>query len=121
MSDKLSEELPVLHLLRQVFLTEPTKELLTGIGNMESPGGEGESAGMELLIASVRENETRLDEWKEDLAVEFARLFLGPGHPPAIPFASYYLSETRRLMTQETLDVRRRYLEASLAAKDLHR
>ncbi len=69
---------------------------------------------------SVRQNEIRLDEWTDPLSLEFARLFIGPTHPPAIPFASFYLSETRTLMTEETMGVRKQYLEAGLALKNLY-
>ncbi|MFN3406991.1 MAG: molecular chaperone TorD family protein [Caldimicrobium sp.] len=36
-----------------------------------------------------------------------------------MPYASFYLSESRSLMTEETIDIRRRYLEAGMAVKDL--
>ncbi len=69
---------------------------------------------------SVQQNEGRLDEWTDQLSLEFARLFIGPAHPPAIPFASFYLSETHSLMTEETMAVRKQYLEAGLALKNLY-
>jgi len=46
---------------------------------------------------------------------------LGPANTPAVPFAFFYLSETRSLMTDETLEVRKRYLEAGLAPIELCR
>ena len=69
---------------------------------------------------SVQQNEGRLDKWTDQLSLEFARLFIGPAHPPAIPFASFYLSETHSLMTEETMAVRKQYLEAGLALKNLY-
>ncbi len=114
-------EIQILNLLRQVFLREPEIELLREFGNLDTQSEEGIPSGPGLMVDSAKNNAHRLQEWREDLAVEFARLFIGPAHPPAMPFASYYLSESRTLMTEETLGVRRKYLEAGLAVKDLHR
>ena len=69
---------------------------------------------------SVRRNKSRLNEWTDQLSLEFARLFIGPVHPPAIPYASFYLSENHSLMTEETMAVRKQYLEAGLALKNLY-
>ncbi|MCX5907441.1 MAG: molecular chaperone TorD family protein, partial [Deltaproteobacteria bacterium] len=115
-------ELRGLNLLRRVFLKEPGKDLLEEIEKMNPAPAEGEELeGLLLMCSAARRNEGRLPEWAEQLSLEFARLFLGPAHPPAIPYASFYLSESRSLMTEETLDVRKRYLEAGLVVKDLHR
>ena len=121
MLEELKADLPVLNLLRQIFLREPSRDLLEGIGAVVLPADEGdETGGLAKMVASVRENSDRLDEWAEELSLEFARLFIGPVHPPVVPYASFYLSESRSLMTEETLEVRRRYLQAGLALKDLH-
>lgn len=69
---------------------------------------------------SVRQNKNRLNEWAEQLSLEFARLFIGPVDPPAIPYASFYLSESHSLMTEETIAVRKQYLEAGVALKNLY-
>ncbi len=119
--EEAKAELPVLNLLRQVFLKEPGNDLLEGIGQVALTSHENEEAGgLQRMIDSVRKNKSRLGEWKDELSLEFARLFIGPVHPPAVPYASFYLSETRSLMTQETLAVRNRYLAAGLALKDLY-
>jgi len=119
MVEELKAELPVLNLLRQLFLKEPSRELLEGIGQIDSIE-DGEIQGLQRMRDSVRRNNDRIVEWADQLSLEFARLFIGPVHPPAVPYASFYLSETRSLMTEETLDVRKRYLEAGLALKDLY-
>lgn len=121
MKDDLKAELLALNLLRQVFLAEPDKKLLEGIAEIKiNSEGETGAGGLKGMRDSVKQNENRLDEWTEQLSLEFARLFIGPAHPPAIPFASYYLSETHSLMTEETMAVRKRYLEAGLALKNLY-
>jgi putative dimethyl sulfoxide reductase chaperone len=120
MKDELKTELLALNLLRQLFLTEPTKKLLEGIGEIYlSQEDEEERTGLKRMRDAVKQNQTRLDERIEELSLEFARLFIGPGQPPAVPFASFYLSETQDLMTEETLAVRKRYLDAGLALKNL--
>ncbi len=121
MGEILKGEMQILNLLRQVFLREPELEFLREFGNLEIHSEGGIPSGLELMVDSAKKNAIRLEEWREDLAVEFARLFIGPAPPLAMPFASYYLSESHTLMTEETLGVRKKYLEAGLAVKDLHR
>jgi TorA maturation chaperone TorD len=119
--EDLRAEMPVLNFLRLVFLAEPKKELLEGISQMVLDTEEEGMEGLRLIHQSVKRNEGRLDDWMEELSVEFARLFLGPVHPPAIPYASFYLSDMPLLMTEETLEVRKKYLEAGFALKELYR
>lgn len=121
MQDELKTELLVLNLLRKVFLKEPDSKLLEGIGRIDlTPEKEAERTGLKGMRDSVEQNEGRLDEWADQLSLEFARLFIGPVHPPAVPFASFYLSETHSLMTEETMAVRKKYLDAGLALKNLY-
>jgi len=119
--EEIRAELTLLNLLRRVFLREPEMDFLEGIGVVVIPSDENEeSGGFTTLIESVRKNRSRLAEWQNELSFEFARLFIGPVHIPAVPFASFYLSETRSLMTEETMAVRKQYLEAGLALKNLY-
>jgi putative dimethyl sulfoxide reductase chaperone len=121
MTDDFKAEMLALNLLRQVFLKEPDRRLLEGIGKISlTLEEETEGGGLKGLRDSVKQNESRLDEWTDQLSLEFARLFIGPAHPPAVPFASFYLSETHSLMTEETLAVRKQYLEAGLVLKNLY-
>jgi len=121
MEDELKAELLALNLLRQVFLAEPSGKLLEGIGKIYlSQEEEAERTGLKRMRDSVKQNKSRLAEWTEQLSLEFARLFIGPGHPPAVPFASFYLSETQSLMSEETVAVRKQYLEAGVALKNLY-
>lgn len=120
MIDELKEEIPVYNLLRQLFLKEPSKEVLLALSDV-SPGEDEEiDAGLKLMASSVKKNKDRLDAWLEELAIEYARLFIGPQNPPAVPYASFYLSESRSLMSDETIDVRKRYLEAGMAVRELY-
>lgn len=72
------------------------------------------------MVDAARKNSHRLDQWIEDLSIEYARLFIGPRNPPAVPYASFYLSESHSLMTDETIKVRKTYLDAGMAVKELH-
>ncbi|MEW6410711.1 MAG: molecular chaperone TorD family protein [Nitrospirota bacterium] len=122
MIEALKEELYLYNHLRHLFLKEPTKEILNEIGNIEvSPENNDDVVtGLRLIVDSVKKNEDYLDKWIEDLAVEYARLFIGPANPPAPPYASFYLSESHFLMTDETIEVRKKYLEAGLSVKELY-
>ncbi|NCO83788.1 MAG: hypothetical protein COW90_01290 [Nitrospirae bacterium CG22_combo_CG10-13_8_21_14_all_44_11] len=122
MIDELREEFYLYNLLRQLFLKEPSKELIQNITEISiPPDTDGEIAyGLRLMADSVSKNKNRLDAWLEELAIEYARLFIGPQNPPAVPYASFYLSESHSLMTDETIDVRKQYLEAGMAVKELY-
>lgn len=50
----------------------------------------------------------------EDLAVEYARLFVGPYELKAPPYGSIYLDGERRVMGNSTMEVIRLYEEAGL-------
>ena len=58
--------------------------------------------------------------WNEDMLPEleddFNRLFVGPGHPLAPPWESYYLSHDHLLFQEQTLAVRQAYRYFDLEA-----
>lgn len=122
MIEELKEEIYLYNLLRQLFLREPTGELINELAMIDPPDETEDEIdyGLKLLVETIRKNKHRLDKWLEELALEYARLFIGPKNPPAVPYASFYLSESRSLMTEETIDVRKRYLEAGMAVKNLY-
>jgi TorA maturation chaperone TorD len=122
MIDEMKEELYLYNFLRRLFLKEPAKEFLAEIRQIELPADADDSfsEGLRVIVEEARVNADRLDEWADELGIEYARLFIGPVNPPAIPYASFYLSESRSLMTDETIDVRKRYLEAGVAVKELY-
>jgi TorA maturation chaperone TorD len=55
---------------------------------------------------------------KEDLSVEYARLFIGPFELAAPPYASVYLDKGKRIMGDSTLDVVKIYQEQGLRIDD---
>jgi TorA maturation chaperone TorD len=122
MIDELKEEVYLYNFLRLLFLKEPTREFIVEIAKIRLPEELEDEVdyGLKLIIASANNNLHRVDKYWEDLALEYSRLFIGPKNPPAVPFASFYLSETHSLMSEETIEVRKRYLEAGMAVKDLY-
>lgn len=121
MIDDLREEKHIWGLLKHIFLAEPKEELLKDLLEVNIAPGEGDiERGLVLLMSALRENKDRLDDYIEDLAVEFARLFIGPKSPPAVPYASFYLTEAKTVMSDVTIDIRKRYLEAGMVVRDLY-
>ncbi len=123
MIDELKEEIYLYNLLRQLFLKEPNGELLSELAkiNISDDNQDEVKYGLMLMAESAKKNKNRIENWEEELATEYARLFLGPQRPAAVPYASFYLSESKTLMTEETINVRKKYLEAGMVVRDLCR
>lgn len=123
MIDELQDELHLLDFLRQVYLQEPSRDFVCGILTLDAADNIDEplAEGLQLMMADARKNQERISAWLEELAIEFARLFIGPKNPLAVPYASYYLSGSHALMTDETIAVRQTYLDAGMQVKALHR
>jgi putative dimethyl sulfoxide reductase chaperone len=120
----LQSQLAVLDLLRRLFLGGLTDEFLGLVGGIDvtdldkvSPA----SAGLGRMIAAAEVGLGEDAKFGDRLRVEYTRLFEGPGQMPVVPFASFHLSRSKALMTQDTLAVRARYLEAGLAVEALNR
>jgi len=121
MIEGLKEEKHILSFSKNLFFKEPTGEFLLELGTLSTLSEENNlDKGLNLIINSVNRNKDRLDEFVEDLAQEFARLFIGPKNPPVMPYASFYLSESKTVMNEITAEVRKRYLDAGMAVKDLY-
>jgi TorA maturation chaperone TorD len=114
-----SQRLLTIDLLRRLFLFGPSDEVLgLALAAVEAPGGSPAlaKAADALRIAT----EAGIDaggRWTNELAAEFTRLTVGPAQTPAVPYASFYLSPSRLVMTEETLAVRRRYVDAGVARR----
>ncbi len=120
----LESEALVLDVLRRLFLEGPTMALQEALALMDRAGLElplPMAEGLDRMCEAVASDLDRGDERCLDLQAEFARLLVGPSEPPALPYASCYLSPTRALMTDETLAVREGYLKAGLVVQQLHR
>jgi len=119
----LGGQLVVYDLLRRLFLSGPSLDLLQALAVVDRKSlglPRHLDQDLEKMQEAVDANLERLQSWQESLLVEFTRLVVGPGETPAVPYGSFYLSPTRNLMTEETLAVRAFYLDAGLAVRNLH-
>lgn len=120
----LRGQLVIYDLLRRLFLTGPSPELLEAIAAVDRVSlglPRHLDHDLERLQAVVGESIEPLPSWSETLLVELTRLMVGPGETPVVPYASFYLSPTRNLMTEETMGVRAMYLDAGMAVQNLNR
>lgn len=109
-------------LLRLVFWQAPTRELLDRLASSNALTENSDTdRGLNMMRQAVIDNQNRLETYVEELAIEFTRLFIGPRHAPAIPYASFYMSERSQFMSEITIDVRRIYLDAGMAVRELNR
>ncbi len=123
MRDNLQELSSLYNLLRHLYLTEPDRGFIEELSVIKLPDaeeGDEISKGLGLIVHSISSNAQNLDQWLEALSEEYARLFIGPKSPVAVPFASFYLSDNKALMTDETIEVRGLYLEAGLSVQNLY-
>lgn len=119
----LGGQLVVYDLLRRLFLSGPSPDLLQAIAAVDRASlglPKHLDPDLEKMQEVVEANLEHLQSWQESLLVEFTRLMVGPGETPVVPYGSFYLSPTRNLMTEETLAVRAFYLDAGLAVESLH-
>lgn len=123
-SIELHGQLVIYDLLRRLFLTGPSPDLLQAISAVDRAGlGLPKQLDHDLdkMQEVVEANLECLESWSEILLVEFTRLMVGPGETPVVPYGSFYLSPTRNLMTEDTLAVRAMYFEAGMAVECLNR
>ncbi|MCL5736356.1 MAG: molecular chaperone TorD family protein [Actinobacteria bacterium] len=105
-------------LLAEVYTYPLSREKLTLLSGLVS---EDESLGRALAaLRNALVDVTDWDRLAEELNVEYTRLFEGPGHVPAPPYASFYLNGGL-LMGSETVAVRRTYLERNVAPVQMGR
>ena len=72
----------------------------------------------EAMVFSKKMEEAFLHYSGEDLAVEYARLFVGPYELKAPPYGSVYLDHERRVMGDSTMEVIKIYKEAGLSTDE---
>jgi len=120
----LRSEALLLDVLRRLFLEGPSQALLEALAATDAAGLELPAPQVEVLRRMCAAAAAGIERGADrclDLQAEFARLLVGPAEPPALPYASCYLSPSRSLMTEETLAVREGYLKAGLVVQQLHR
>lgn len=105
-------------LLMQVFLAEPSGELIQSLAGSGAVRLFPRAADSALIRQGVAEADRFLsslagagDAVLDDLRWDFTRMFIGPDRLPAPPWESAYRTEDRLLFQAETLEVRRAYLK----------
>ena len=105
----------VYDLLRCFFLQEPTEALFQALReedvlkNLSGYHPELDE-GVNLLGRVI--SSPRMPQMVPDLLLEFTRLFVGPSPVPL--YESVYRSKSGLVMQEETLEVRKKYMEAGL-------
>jgi TorA maturation chaperone TorD len=90
---------------KEIYLEEKVFKTLTSLLNTLCPDAAIFSAAMEETIQKYS---------NEDLAVEYAGLFVGPFELKAPPYGSVYLDGGRRVMGDSTIEVVRIYEKAGM-------
>ena len=105
-------------ILRKVFLAEPTKELVAqfqnGIINFFPFNEEDPQIKEGIDQVSNYFKTFDLDKDFEGLHWDYTRMFIGPYKIPAPIWESAYLNREGLLFAEETLEVRRLYLQYNL-------
>jgi len=91
---------------KELYLEEGLFENLSMLFKRVCPDG---------VIFSIRMGEAIQKYSDEDMAVECARLFIGPYELKAPPYGSVYLDKERRVMGDSTMDVIKMYHEEGLS------
>jgi len=97
--------------LSSLFLQEVSLDLLKNLSSLKKISLPVETGDAEGLIPPRGRN---LDEIKEELDVDFARIFLGLGRQPAFPYESIYRSRSGLLMQEPFDEVRDIYRMAGV-------
>lgn len=112
--------------LRRLFLTGPSRELLSALIELTA-GQPAADAGAcpvweQEFICFLQALQPERTGWLcGTIKPEFTRLFIGPRHVPAPPYESVYRSTARALMQEITLEVRRKYRAAGLLVRNFNR
>ncbi len=102
-------------LLRCFFLQEPSENFLQALreeGLLKDLAGYDPDLDEGVHLLSAMLSSAQLPAYIPDLQIEFTRLFIGPLPVPL--YESVYRSKDGLVMQEETLAVRRNYLEAGL-------
>lgn len=91
---------------KELFLGEKLFENLSMLLSTICPDAEGFSIKMAEAIQEYSD---------EDLAVEYAKLFVGPYELKAAPYGSVYLDEGRKVMGDSTMEMIRMYQNEGLS------
>lgn len=114
MTEWLAARAAMYQVLGKIFTFPLTANTVLELAGMEA--GPDAPPALREALANIQ---ARLDESPgpllEELNEELSRLICGPGLPPAVPYASYYLDQSHTLFGPETQAVAKFYREAGFA------
>ncbi|MCC6957582.1 MAG: molecular chaperone TorD family protein [Anaerolineales bacterium] len=90
------------------------------LGNRRIPSNEAREAFAPLKAAQMELAQQNKDQVLRDMKVEYARLFIGPGHAAVPPYETFYGGKTKGvapllMVSPEALSVEAAYREAGVA------
>ncbi|BAE86390.1 uncharacterized component of anaerobic dehydrogenase [Desulfitobacterium hafniense Y51] len=125
MKANLESRVQVYDLLRRIFLTGPSLDLLRAIveqAKSKPLQKDFQFPEEEALFDFLRQlTSTDLELLQKELTWEFNRLFVGPYHLPTPPYESVYRTANGLMMQEPSAEVRKKFLAAGLQVTSLNR
>ncbi|HEY3367045.1 MAG TPA: molecular chaperone TorD family protein [Symbiobacteriaceae bacterium] len=119
MLELLGSRAQVYRLLRDAFSYPLSQAVLTQLDALQPDDGVAPELREPLLVLQgVLHGPLQGPELVEHLNLEYSRLIVGPGLPPAPPFGSYYRDAGHTLFGPETQAVARAYRQAGFEPGD---
>lgn len=103
--------------LRNLYISEPTVEILSDISETCKYFGVNEDSPQyerEFLAFFESLSKEQIESIHKEIKPEYARLFLGPKRILAPPYESVYCTKNRQLFGENCINVRRLYEEMGL-------
>lgn len=108
-------------LLKRAFIEEPNKEFITMLSDGDmlknipfADENELIREGSEDIFLFTQDPELFKDNNMDELAADYAMLYLGPGSLKAPPYESVHLSDKPLVFQDETIEVRKEYIREEL-------
>ncbi|HHY26857.1 MAG TPA: molecular chaperone TorD family protein [Desulfitobacterium dehalogenans] len=121
----LESRVQVYDLLRRIFLTGPSLDLLRAIVEQAKSKPLQEDFQFpeeEAFFDFLRQlTSADLEPLQKELTWEFNRLFVGPYHLPTPPYESVYRTTNGLMMQEPSTEVRKKFLAAGLQVTNLNR
>jgi len=114
MTEWLVARVAMYRLLARIFTFPMTANTLHELAGLEA-GPDAPPALRDALVGMQARLGEESGNLLDELNGELSRLTCGPGLPPAVPYASYYLGQSHALFGPETQAVAKLYREAGYA------
>lgn len=117
LKDYMDYRCGIYYWLKNLYITEPTVEILSDIAQTCMDFGINENTPKyekKFMEFFARLNKKELENIHKEMKVEFARLFLGPKRRLAPPYESVYCSKNKQIFGETSIKVRKLYEEIGL-------